>query len=33
MFVIGFRNGINENQDLSKADKIIYNLNEILELF
>ncbi len=33
MFVFGFRNGINENQDLSKADKIIYNLNEILEIF
>ncbi|PIV27583.1 MAG: haloacid dehalogenase [Candidatus Altarchaeum sp. CG03_land_8_20_14_0_80_32_618] len=30
MFCIGFRNGINENQDLNSADKIIYNLKEIL---
>jgi len=32
MFCIGFRNKINENQDLSKADKIIYDLSEILEI-
>jgi len=29
---IGFRNGINENQDLNMADKIIYDLKEILDL-
>ncbi|PKP58030.1 MAG: haloacid dehalogenase [Candidatus Altiarchaeales archaeon HGW-Altiarchaeales-1] len=32
MFCIGFRNGINENQDLSMADKVIYDLGEILSL-
>jgi HAD superfamily hydrolase (TIGR01509 family) len=29
MFCVGFRNGFNEEQDLSKADIIIHNLNEI----
>lgn len=32
MFCIGFRNGINNEQDLSKADKIIYDLSEILDV-
>lgn len=32
MFCIGFRNGINQNQDLCKADKIIYDLSEILSI-